>query len=126
MTAQSIGNDTALHVAANAFVGGIAPFLVGLIVAGALIWAVWLGLRVRRREPGPPRPEEQPRLPDGGPVGDVSEVREPDEVPRDQGRLMPHELKGDHAGSRRSGDQSPRRWSPGSSGAFGSGGPGKT
>ena len=55
--------------------------LVGVIVAGALIWAVRLGMSVRDREPAPPRPDEQPHLPDGGPVLEEREVREPEEVP---------------------------------------------
>jgi hypothetical protein len=52
-------------------------------------------------------------------------MREPDEIPlNDNGspRLMPYELH--HSGSRRGDDQKRRRWLPGSSGAFGSGGPG--
>ncbi|MGA4838203.1 DUF6479 family protein [Streptomyces sp. G45] len=107
--------------------GGLAPFLIGLVIAAALTWAVWLGIRVRRREPPRPRPEEQPRLPDGGPVREVREAREPEEVPQDGTPLTPYQLKGQGTiGSKRSDDQEPKRWSPGSSGAFGSGGPGRT
>ena len=99
--------------------------LVGVLVAGALIWAVRLGMSVRDREPGPPRPEEQPHLPDGGPVHEEREVREPEEVPlaaQESERLMPYQLH--HAATKRCDDQHRRRWLPGSSGAFGSGGPG--
>ncbi|MGW0653909.1 DUF6479 family protein, partial [Streptomyces umbrinus] len=42
----------------GAVVGGVVPFLVGLVLVGGLIWAVWWGRRVRAQEPGPPRPED--------------------------------------------------------------------
>ncbi|MFD9906301.1 DUF6479 family protein [Streptomyces sp. NPDC059063] len=84
----------------------LAAFALGLLVAGALTWAVWLGIRVRRREPPRPRPEEQPRLPDGGPVREVREHREPEEVPTDGPPLTPHQLKGrGTTGSKRGGPQ---------------------
>ncbi|MGD6742563.1 DUF6479 family protein [Streptomyces sp. BH106] len=108
----------------------VVPFVAGLVIALALIWAVWMGIRFRRREPGPPDPADQPKLPRTGPVQEVREMREPDEMPHtDDGgsRLTPHELNGfGNTSSRRSKDQRPRRWSRGSSGAFGSGGPGRT
>ncbi|MFE0186819.1 DUF6479 family protein [Streptomyces sp. NPDC058989] len=66
--------------------GGVA--LVAVLLA-AFVW----GRRRKADEPGPPRPEEQPRLPEGGPVGDVVESREPDAFPRTEQRLTPHELK---------------------------------
>ncbi|MFI9648196.1 DUF6479 family protein [Streptomyces sp. NPDC052040] len=102
-----------------------AAFLGGLVVAGALIWAVRMGMSVRDREPDPPTPEEQPHLPEGGPVLEEREVREPEEVPhaaQESERLMPYQLH--HAASRRGDDQERKRWHPGSSGSFGSGGPG--
>ncbi|GAA5047130.1 DUF6479 family protein [Streptomyces sp. SID10815] len=99
------------------------PFAgIGLVVVALLIGAFFLGARIRRREPAPPRPEEQPRLPDSGPVGDVLENREPDEMPRDGDRLTPHRLNAH--GSRTSADQTRPRWDEGGSGSFGSGGPG--
>ncbi|MFI6877322.1 DUF6479 family protein [Streptomyces sp. NPDC050400] len=108
----------------------VVPFVGGLVIAVALIWAVWLGIRLRRREPGPPDPADQPKLPADGPVREIREMREPDEVPRTQDgreRLTPHELHGQGTmPSRRSPDQTRRRWSRGNSGAFGSGGPGST
>ncbi|MFD1656702.1 DUF6479 family protein [Streptomyces caeni] len=100
-------------------------FIGGMVVAGALIWAVRLGMAVRDREPAPPGPDEQPHLPDGGAVMEETEVREPDEMPhamQESERLMPYEIH--HQASRRSEDQKRKRWLPGSSGAFGSGGPG--
>ncbi|MEV5439342.1 DUF6479 family protein [Streptomyces sp. NPDC052682] len=103
---------------------------VGLIVAGAvvvvlLLGAFALGIRVMRRESPAPRPEEQPRMPDGGPVRETHEIREPEEMPRSETRLTPHELKG-HGTTRdrTSAAQQRPRWDEGSSGSFGSGGPG--
>ncbi|MGW2857156.1 DUF6479 family protein [Streptomyces sp. NPDC001215] len=78
-----------------------------------------------RVAPDPPTPEEQPHLPDTGPVLEEREVREPEEMPhaaQESERLMPYELH--HAASKRCDDQQRKRWLPGSSGAFGSGGPG--
>lgn len=102
-------------------------FVGGLIVACALIWAVRVGVRVMDKDTHHPGPEEQPRLPEGGPVFETREMREPDDVPvmaPDGRRLLPHEL---HRASTRTGkDQKPRRWSPGSSGSFGGGGLGRT
>ncbi|WP_190057812.1 DUF6479 family protein, partial [Streptomyces echinoruber] len=94
---------------AGAFAGGI-------FVAAGLIWAVVAGIGVMMREPGPPDPEDQPHLPDGGPVHEVREVREADEVPRSDGkRLMPYELH--PCPTRTSEHQDRPRWTPGSSGA---------
>jgi hypothetical protein len=98
-----------------------AAFFGGLFVAGALILAVRIGMRVLDQEPHRPNPEEQPKLPDGGPVHEIREIREPDEVPvAEHGeRLLPHELH--HAGSRTGEDQHRHRWLPGHSGSFGNG-----
>ncbi|MFD5814078.1 DUF6479 family protein [Streptomyces sp. f51] len=109
----------------NAVVGTLGALLGGLVIAGALVWAVGLGIRARRREPGPPKAHEQPRLPQSGPAHETSEIREPNEVPRaaNEGeRLTPHQLGG--SGSRRSDRQERPRWGSGSSGSFGSGGSG--
>ncbi|MBC9728941.1 DUF6479 family protein [Streptomyces sp. TRM68367] len=101
-----------------------AAFFGGLFVAGALILAVRIGMRVLDKDIHHPSPEEQPRLPMTGPIHEEREMREPDEIPvaEDGTRLMPYELH--HSGSRRGKDQRRRRWLPGSSGGFGSGGPG--
>ncbi|MBK3575389.1 hypothetical protein JHN63_16515 [Streptomyces sp. MBT65] len=84
-----------------------------LIVVVALIRAVRLGIRTRRRESAPPCPEEQPRLPESGPTHEVQEMREPAEVPYAKDgseRLTPHQLFGGGAsGSRCSEDQRRRR-----------------
>ncbi|MFF1378918.1 DUF6479 family protein [Streptomyces sp. NPDC058308] len=111
--------------ASDAVLGTIGAFVGGLVVVGVLLWAFRLGKRVRDREPAPPRPDEQPKLPESGPVHEIREMREPDEVPHAQEeseRLRPENM---HHGDKRSDDQDPPRWTPGSSGSFGSGGPGK-
>ncbi|MFG3024309.1 DUF6479 family protein [Streptomyces sp. NPDC048254] len=92
---------------------GILPLAAGLILVVALIWAVRLGIRVRRRESAAPRPEEQPRLPETGPTREVQEMREPDEVPHakdERERLTPHQLSGGGSSGKRSEDQRRRRW----------------
>ncbi|MFD7706323.1 DUF6479 family protein [Streptomyces sp. NPDC059785] len=107
----------------------LIAFVCGLIIAGALIWAVRMGIDVRRREPAPPRPDEQPRLPDGGPIGETLETREPDEIPvagDESERLRPNNL---HPWPTKRADEQPAgrpRWDRGSSGSFGGGGPGRT
>ncbi|GHD89148.1 DUF6479 family protein [Streptomyces naganishii] len=104
----------------------LGAFIIGFcVVVGGLVWAVWMGIRVMLRESERPKDTEQPRLPVTGAVHEISEMREPDEVHCEDGeRLMPYELHA--AGSRRSEDQHRHRWAPGSSGSFGSGGPGRT
>jgi hypothetical protein len=103
----------------------IAAFVGGLIIAGALVWAVQFGMTVRDRELPRPNPDEQPHLPDGGAVRETREMREPDEVPHTPGgrRLMPYELHSSSSRTRK--DQHRRRWMPGTSGSFGSGGLGR-
>ncbi|MCQ4204294.1 DUF6479 family protein [Streptomyces sp. NPDC058783] len=121
--------STATYVLLAAPSGGlkvVVVFVIGLVIAGALIWAVRRGIGVMIREPDRPRADEQPHLPDTGPVHEEREMREPDEIPLNEDgspRLMPYQLH--HAGSRRGEDQHRRRWSPGSSGSFGGGGPGR-
>ncbi|MER5177415.1 DUF6479 family protein [Streptomyces sp. NPDC002896] len=102
----------------------VAPLVTGLFAAAALVWVVRMSLRNRRRTAGASR-GEGPRVTaeDEGPL-DLWEVREPDEVPTDQGRLMPYELG--RTPNKRSTTQYRRRWSIGSSGGFGSGGIGRT
>ncbi|BCL31321.1 hypothetical protein GCM10017557_61800 [Streptomyces aurantiacus] len=111
----------------DAAVGSIGAFVGGLVIVGVLVWAVRLGIKSRRGQPRPPRPEEQPRRPESGPVQEAREMREPDEVPRaadESERLSPHDL---HAsGSKRGENQDRPRWDSGSSGSFGGGGPGRT
>ncbi|MES5820178.1 DUF6479 family protein [Streptomyces sp. RG80] len=104
---------------------GVGLIVAGVVVVGLLLGAFWMGARVRRRELPPPRPEEQPRLPEGGPVREVVENREPDEVPHSDHRMTPHESPAFGNSSTRTGPDKDRpRWSEGGSGSFGSGGPG--
>lgn len=105
---------------------------IGLVVAGVAVLALLIGMfvlgsRKVSNDARRPRPEEQPRVPDGGPVREVQEVREPDEMPRSDERLLPHDLTGQgNAGTRTSASQDRPRWNEGGGGSFGSGGPGRT
>ncbi|MGW5736668.1 MULTISPECIES: DUF6479 family protein [Streptomyces] len=101
-------------------------WIVGLVVVGVLLAAFAWGRRMRAREPAPPRPEEQPKMPEGGPVREVQEFREPNEVPRDGGRLTPHELDGGYGtpSTHPSPSQDPEDHRRPGGGSFGSGGPG--
>ncbi|MFF6984475.1 DUF6479 family protein [Streptomyces sp. NPDC008343] len=78
-------------VAATNAGGVIAILVVGLVLVGALIWAIGFGLKVRRREPRRPRRGEHPTLPSGGPVHETQQAREPNEVPR-----RPTRVNGSH------------------------------
>ncbi|UXX91678.1 DUF6479 family protein [Streptomyces sp. AD2-2] len=102
----------------GAAMGLVVAAAGGLVIVALLVWAVRLGIKVREREPAPPRPEEQPRLPETGAVREVQEQREPDEVPQtgDGGRrLRPHEIH--QSGSRRSDTQDRPRRDSGSGGS---------
>ncbi|MCI3278260.1 DUF6479 family protein [Streptomyces cylindrosporus] len=117
-------NSTWTHIAASS-ASAMGLIAAGVVIVALLLGAFVLGARIRRREPRPPRPEEQPRVPDEGPVREVLESREPDEVPRSDTRLTPHELPGHGNSPSRSAPSKPRpRWREGGSGSFGSGGPG--
>ncbi|MFD3380374.1 MULTISPECIES: DUF6479 family protein [unclassified Streptomyces] len=122
-------NDTTQLALSGAVVGGVVPFLVGVVLVGGLIWAVWWGRRIRSQEPGPPRPEDQPRLPDSGPVGEVRERREPAEMPHGEHRLTSHRLPG-HGNSptRRAAKPEPEPPTRNESGdgGYDGGGPGRT
>lgn len=121
--------NTAMYEAAtrSQVFGYVLILVVGAACVGGLIWAFRLGFKVRQREPAPPRPEEQPKLPTTGPVRESHEMREPEDVPKaadGNERLTPHQLT--NVRSRRADDQRRPRWSPGSSGSFGGGGGGRT
>jgi hypothetical protein len=94
---------------------GIAPLVVGIVVVGVLIAAVTLGLRRREKDPRPDQNHPQPRAgawqtrqehewgapADHGPGHQEGErhdyetqLREPDPIPRDGIRRLPHALKG--------------------------------
>ena len=98
-------------------------FLVGVALVAMLAGSFWLGARIKLREPPRPRPEEQPHLPSDGPVHEIRQNREPEEVPQTPkgGRpLTPYELS--NMQTRPSTDKKRPRWSRGSSGSFGGGG----
>ncbi|MEU3280615.1 DUF6479 family protein [Streptomyces antibioticus] len=105
-------NTTLAQTAAAASGAGTAVIVVlGALLTVMLVWAVRLGIGVRRREPAPPRPAEQPTPPASGPVHEEREAREPNEVPRvgaDGEHLDPHQLGG--GPSRRSAEQSRPRF----------------
>ncbi|MFF1681261.1 DUF6479 family protein [Streptomyces sp. NPDC058256] len=114
-------------IAASSTMNAVAAFIGGLIIAGALVWAVRMGIKVRREEPRPPSLDEQTRLPESGAVHEIREMRDADEVPHaadESERLMPYNMHA--AGTKRREDQKRRRWEPGSSGSFGGGGLGRT
>ncbi|MFF3413993.1 DUF6479 family protein [Streptomyces sp. NPDC002698] len=99
----------------DAAFGMLGAFAGGLLIVGGLVWAVRLGIKARRREPGPPRPHEQPAPPESGPVHESREMREPDEVPRaadESERLTPYQLHS--SGGKRSERQERPRWESGS------------
>ncbi|WP_037836936.1 DUF6479 family protein, partial [Streptomyces sp. NRRL S-481] len=106
-------NTAWMEIAAGGDAPGFGFVVTGLAVVALLLGAFILGVRLKRRRP--PRPEEQPRMPEGGPVRETREHREPDEVPQGRGRLTPHELK--TQGDRTSASQERPRWNEGSSGS---------
>lgn len=62
------------QLAAGSGTSGILLAIVGVLVVAVLLAAFVWGRRIKAREPGPPLPEQQPRLPESGPVGDVVET----------------------------------------------------
>ncbi|MFC5148134.1 DUF6479 family protein [Streptomyces aureoversilis] len=135
-------------LAAPHWAGGIIQFIVGLFVVALLIVAVAKGFRKRDEEPPPPsQPQRRqgawqtrqehdtgPTSPDHGPghnddeenrVGYITEHREADELhPEANGeRVLPHEVRnpGSHPEEL---SEERKKWNPGGSGGFGSGGPG--
>ncbi|MZD06520.1 hypothetical protein GTW43_15650 [Streptomyces sp. SID5785] len=114
-------NATYVEVAmANSFLSAFGAFIGGLFIAGFLILAVRVGMRVLQRESRRPRPDEQPHLPKTGAVHEIREMREPDVVPlarNESERLMPYELH--PAPTKRSDDQRPRLWTHGPRGSLG-------
>ncbi|KUF14926.1 hypothetical protein AT728_37045 [Streptomyces silvensis] len=99
-------------------------WIAGLVVVAVLLGAFFWGRRVQSRESRKPLPEEQPHLPEGGPVREVREYRDPDEVPQDGNRLLPHELKEGYGSSSThpSASQDPNDHKKGRGSSFGGGG----
>ncbi|MFH8795876.1 DUF6479 family protein [Streptomyces sp. NPDC017941] len=99
-------------------------WIAGLAVVGVLLGAFFWGRRAQARETSKPRPEDQPHMPEGGPVREEREYRDPDEMPQDGRRRLPHELHGGYGSSRThpSPSQDPDDHKKGRGGSFGSGG----
>ncbi|MFI6937567.1 DUF6479 family protein [Streptomyces sp. NPDC050287] len=118
-------NTAWMNIAAGTGAGAAGLIVAGVVIAAVLVGAFWLGVRVMRRESPAPTPEQQPRPPEGGPVREVRESREPHEVPQSERRLTPHEMPAHgNAGTRTGAPKERPRWDEGSSGSFGSGGAG--
>ena len=71
-----------MQLAASSGLLSVAMFVVGVALVAMLAGSFWLGARIKQRELPRPRLDEQPHLPPDGPVHEVRENREPDEVPR--------------------------------------------
>ncbi|MFE0449969.1 DUF6479 family protein [Streptomyces sp. NPDC058914] len=116
-------STASMQLAATSGLLSLGMFVVGVVLVAMLAGSFWLGARIKLREPPRPRPDEQPHLPPDGPVHEVRENREPDEVPpmaKDGRPLTPYELTNMQTRSSASKDRP--RWSRGSSGSFGGGG----
>ncbi|PJE95682.1 hypothetical protein CUT44_22235 [Streptomyces carminius] len=112
----------ALPVALELPLEGLGAAIPGIIVAGGLVLAVVYGLRLLKRgDEGISTPSERPEHPRGYEDG----VREDDPIPTDGRRRYPHELQ-EHEDTHPCDPNERPTWSPGSSGGFGSGGPGRT
>ncbi|MHC5705408.1 hypothetical protein HHX38_23210 [Streptomyces sp. PKU-MA01144] len=86
-------DSLATEAASNPVLGGIGPFLVGIVIAAVLVGVVPWAIRRHRTQPRRPRPSEQPVRPAGR--THIAEHREPDgeSFPDDGSRLSPHQLK---------------------------------
>jgi hypothetical protein len=111
------------QLAAASGLMSLVLFIVAVGVLALLAGGFWMNSRVKYRESPRPRPEEQPMLPPEGPVREVRENRESQDVPviPKGGRpLTPYELS--NQDTRPSASKERPRWSRGSSGSFGGGG----
>ncbi|MEV0966921.1 MULTISPECIES: DUF6479 family protein [unclassified Streptomyces] len=88
------GQDSLVTQAANdPALGGVGPFLAGIVIVAVLIGVIPWAIRRRRTQPRPPLPSEQPVRPAGR--THIEETREPEgeSFPGDGSRLSPHQLK---------------------------------
>ncbi|WP_189313245.1 DUF6479 family protein [Streptomyces brasiliensis] len=116
-------STASMQLAAASGLMSLVLFLVAVAVLTMLAGSFWLGSRIKFREPPRPRPEEQPHLPAEGPVHEIRENRESEEVPwipKGERPLTPYELSNQQTRPSTSKDRP--RWSKGSSGSFGGGG----
>ncbi|MFB8774288.1 DUF6479 family protein [Streptomyces broussonetiae] len=115
-------STAAMELAESSGALALGPLLIGVVVVAMLIGAFLYGIRVRRSEPPPPRPEEQPHLPDGGAVREVQEMREPSDMPDGGGVTLPHDMPASGNNPTRHSDSKARpRWREGHSGSWGNG-----
>ncbi|MFE6280926.1 DUF6479 family protein [Streptomyces sp. NPDC057877] len=114
-------STAAMQLAEPHGVLALGPLLIGVVVVAMLIGAFLYGIRVRRSEPPPPRPEEQPHLPDGGPVREVQEMREPSDMPNGGGVTLPHDMPASGNNPTQHSDKTRPRWREGHSGSWGNG-----
>ncbi|OIJ68669.1 hypothetical protein WN71_006435 [Streptomyces mangrovisoli] len=108
-----------MQLAAASGLLSMGLFLVAVVLIALLAAGAWMTSRERDTQVRP-TPEEQPKPPPGGPVRELRESREPDEVPHDGGSLTPYQLTNMQTKPGTSTDRP--RWSKGSSGSFGGGG----
>ncbi|MEU6592869.1 DUF6479 family protein [Streptomyces sp. NPDC046881] len=116
-------NTASMQLAAASGLMSLFMFIVAVGVLALLAGGFWMTSRVRSNESPRPRPDEQPKLPEDGPVREIRQNRESAEVPRTakgDRPLTPYELS--NMDSRPSESEERPRWSKGSSGSFGGGG----
>ncbi|MBB5925662.1 DUF6479 family protein [Streptomyces echinatus] len=116
-------NTASMQLAAASGLMSLVLFIVAVGLLALLAGGFWMTSRVKSQESPRPRPEEQPKMPPGGPVREVQENRESAEVPRvakGERPLTPYDLT--NMDSKPSASKDRPRWSKGSSGSFGGGG----
>ncbi|MFJ1608410.1 DUF6479 family protein [Streptomyces sp. NPDC088253] len=116
-------STASMYLAEPSGLFSVALFVIAVALIALLAGSFWLNCRMRSRAPRLPRAEEQPHMPQGGPVREMREIREPAEVPKvakGQHALTPYELT--HMSTRTSPSQKRGRWHDGGGGSFGSGG----
>lgn len=110
-TSTDIPWTEAADLAVSRGVMGVGLAVTAVLVVGLLVGFFAFGSKRVREDDSPrPRPDEQPRVPEGGPVGEILEQREPDGMPKSDDRLTPYDLHGGNSGSRPAASrQRPRR-----------------
>ncbi len=101
-------NSLAITLADGRSATGWVMAVVGVVLVAVLIGAVWLGRRRRAEELPPPRPDEQPVVPDHRAHVEEHDVHGDDSFPADGRGLSPYEL-GDHGSGTAHRDDEERR-----------------
>ncbi|MEV1050287.1 DUF6479 family protein [Streptomyces sp. NPDC049887] len=113
-----VGTDSlVVEAAGNPAVGGIGPFVAGVVIVAVLIGVIPWAIRRRRTQPRRPLPSEQPRRPAGRTHIEESRNSDGETFPDDGSRLNPHQLRSRSAHP----GEGPRNDDRGG-GSFGSGG----